>query len=172
MSSPIHDVSDTAFWIAHHRALETARPDARAARSLVLTEGVVPYLANEEVATLAGDLRAMRGARYWIVDYFSAFAQSFRARRRVSRAMQNAPFKFAPGDWFAFFAAHRWRPREVRYFFDEAQRFKRPVPLPWQWRMLMRLARPWTPRTRREAWQRSAGYALLEPATEDSAPNS
>jgi methyltransferase (TIGR00027 family) len=26
--SPIRDVSDTAFWIAHHRALESARPDA------------------------------------------------------------------------------------------------------------------------------------------------
>ena len=28
MSSPIHDVSDTAFWIAYHRALESERPDA------------------------------------------------------------------------------------------------------------------------------------------------
>src|SRR5690348_15305442 len=28
MSSPIQDVSDTAFWIAHHRRLETERPDA------------------------------------------------------------------------------------------------------------------------------------------------
>ena len=26
MSSPINDVSDTAFWIAYHRALET-QPD-------------------------------------------------------------------------------------------------------------------------------------------------
>src|SRR5579864_4673017 len=28
MSSPIQDVSDTAFWIAYHRSLESARPDA------------------------------------------------------------------------------------------------------------------------------------------------
>ena len=28
MTSPINDVSDTAFWIAYHRALESARPDA------------------------------------------------------------------------------------------------------------------------------------------------
>ena len=28
MASPIEDVSDTAFWIAYHRALETARSDA------------------------------------------------------------------------------------------------------------------------------------------------
>jgi len=28
MNSPINDVSDTAFWIAYHRALETAREDA------------------------------------------------------------------------------------------------------------------------------------------------
>jgi methyltransferase (TIGR00027 family) len=28
MSSPIKDVSDTAFWIAHHRRLESERSDA------------------------------------------------------------------------------------------------------------------------------------------------
>lgn len=28
MSSPLQDVSDTAFWIAYHRSLESARPDA------------------------------------------------------------------------------------------------------------------------------------------------
>jgi hypothetical protein len=46
-----------------------ARVDAQASCALVLTEGVIAYLANNEVATLAEELRAMQHARFWILDY-------------------------------------------------------------------------------------------------------
>lgn len=91
-----------------------ARINAQANRILVLTEGVVPYLSVEEAALLADDLRALDRARYWLVDYFSAEAMKFRYRKRMGRKMQNAPFKFVPGDWFGFFEQHGWQSREIR----------------------------------------------------------
>jgi len=30
----------------------------------------------------------------------------------------NSPFKFAPGDWFAFFNDHGWALKQIRYFPD------------------------------------------------------
>src|SRR5690349_4736315 len=89
--------------------------DAQAKRMLVLTEGVVPYLTEEDAGALADDLRALDHAAGWIVDYFSPDAAKFRRRSGMTRMMQNAPFKFAPDDTFGFFSAHRWRVGEMRY---------------------------------------------------------
>jgi len=139
--------------------------NARAQSVLILTEGVVPYLANEAVASLADGLRSMNRARYWVLDYFSQLALEFRRRRRVERAMANAPFKFAPGDWFAFFKDHGWAVKQIRYFPDEAQRLGRPMPLPPLARGIMRISRLWMPAARREAFRTFGGYALLEPST-------
>jgi methyltransferase (TIGR00027 family) len=79
--------------------------NAQAGKILVLTEGVTPYLTDEDVGDLADDLRRTERVRYWIVDYFSPEAIKFGAKLR-RKFMRNAPFQFAPKDWFAFFAAH------------------------------------------------------------------
>lgn len=130
---------------------------------VVLTEGVVPYLANDAVASLADDLRAMGRVRFWILDYFSKETLKYRQRGGVGRAMRNAPFQFDPPDWFEFFKQHRWRTRELRYLADEAKRFKRPFPMPLQYRVLAALMRPLVSAERRAAMQKFAGYAMLEP---------
>lgn len=130
---------------------------------LILTEGVVPYLTNEAVASLADDLRTMSRVRYWILDYFSEQALKFRRRRRVERSMVNAPFQFAPGDWFAFFKHHRWALKQMRYFPDEAEKLGRPMPMPPLARGIMRIWRIWKP-ARLEAFRTFGGYALLEPS--------
>jgi methyltransferase (TIGR00027 family) len=139
------------------------RVDAGAQGALILTEGVVPYLSNEAVASLADALRSMNCARFWVLDYFSQQALEFRRRRRVERAMANAPFKFAPGDWFVFFQDHGWALGQIRYFPDEAQRLGRPMPLPFLARGVMRMSRLWMPAARRKAFRTFGGYALLEP---------
>jgi methyltransferase (TIGR00027 family) len=131
------------------------RVDATSQGVLVLTEGVIPYLSNDDVISLAGALRAMRHARFWIVDYLSARAVKIRRRRRVIRAMQNAPFKFAPGDWFAFFLQYGWRVKEIRYYPEESARYARPMPLPPAARLMLWVFR--------ERFRRFGGYAMLEP---------
>ena len=104
--------------------------NVRAEKMLVLTEGVVPYLSLEEAGSLADDLRTLDHARYWIVEYVSPQASKYRSRGRMRRLMQNAPFKFAPQDWFGFFEAHGWRSSDVRYLVEEGERLYRPIKLP------------------------------------------
>jgi methyltransferase (TIGR00027 family) len=146
--------------------------DSTSGSVLVLTEGVLPYLTNDEAASLAESLRAMHRIRCWIVDYLSAQAVAFRRRKRIRQSMQNAPFKFAPGDWLAFFARHGWQVREIRYYNEEAERHGRPMPLPAAARWMLLLSRWWMSPKRREALRKFGGYALLEPVSEPASADS
>ena len=153
---------DLADSIARHDLF--ARIDAASGRVLVLTEGLVPYLDNEQVGALADDLRALSGMDSWIVDYVSKESHAYRERSGLTRQMRNAPFKFRPEEWFGFFLGHGWRVREIRYLPEEGVRLGRPVPLPLRYRLLAWLLRPVTPPHVRERMGRFNGFALLEPA--------
>jgi methyltransferase (TIGR00027 family) len=135
---------------------------SRANRTLVLTEGVIPYFTVEEVSSLADNLKTLGHVFYWIVDYLSPAAVEF--RQRHSMGHQNAPFKFKPKDWFGFFQEHGWRPREIRYFEEEANRLKRPIRLPLRLTLIFRLRLLLSSKERREAFKKLAGYVLLEPS--------
>jgi methyltransferase (TIGR00027 family) len=139
------------------------RIDAGAKKMLILTEGVVPYLDEAAVGSLADDLHALPHAAFWIVDYFGPAWLKYQSGT-MNKTMRNAPFKFAPADWFAFFAAHGWQKADLRYLVEEAERLKRPVDMP----LLMRAA--WFARALfaskedRAAMRRVAGYTLLTPS--------
>jgi hypothetical protein len=80
-----------------------------------------------------GACRRSRGGRegsIWIIDYLSPEAIRFGEKARA-RLLRNTPFRFSPKDWFGLFDQHGWRPREVRYILEEAERFGRPLPLPF-----------------------------------------
>lgn len=146
---------------------------AASRKILLLTEGVIPYLTTDSVATLADDLRKIRGANAdggvdvaWIVDYFSPQAMRYRRRLSATRQMRQAPFQFAPGDWFGFFARHGWQPAEIRYIADEAARRRRPIPLPQLVRLLLKLRRLLASPARRDAFRKFAGYVLLKPSND------
>jgi methyltransferase (TIGR00027 family) len=142
-----------------------ASVDGRAKKLLVLTEGVIPYLTNEQVTALAKDLRALEHVSFWIADYFSPEVIRFRQRAGIQRKLQNAPFQFRPGDWFAFFAERGWRSRKVRYLPEEGERLGRPVPLrAWQ-RILGGIRYLFASSQRRKGFRRFSGYVLLVPAT-------
>ncbi len=104
------------------RARLFADLNARAPKTLVITEGVVPYLTIDEVGSLADDLHAQEHLALWIVDYFSPLTLKYRQRRAVRERMVNAPWRFEPPDWFGFFAEHHWKRREIRYLLQEGQR--------------------------------------------------
>ena len=135
--------------------------NSQSTATLVLTEGVIPYLSNDEVASLVTDVNTMDRAGLWIVDYFSRQMLEYR-RGRTPHSMKNAPFRFEPDDWFGFFRERGWQTRDVRYFSDEGRRVGRPPPLAVWMKILMALSRLAAPRRMRAAWDRFAGYALLE----------
>jgi methyltransferase (TIGR00027 family) len=132
---------------------------ARAQKILVITEGLVPYLSNDEVAALADDLHAEPRFFGWIME--SVGLRSTPIRRLLMRArrrhLKNAPMRFQPGNWAAFFADRGWQAKQVRYFAVEAERRRRPAPLSFWMRAALRLAPPGM----RERMRRSFGYALL-----------
>ncbi len=137
--------------------------NARARKMLVLTEGVVPYLSLEEAGSLADDLKKLDRARYWIVEYISPWNNKYRGRGRMGRIMRNAPFKFAPEDWFAFFEAHGWRSKEIRYLIDEGDRLHRPIQAPLFLRLIFGIRGIFASKEQRAAFRKFQGYAILEP---------
>ena len=124
---------------------------------LVLTEGVTPYLSNEEVASLADDLRGPENFAFWVLDYHSSAAAVSFGRRRMNRHLRNAPFRFRPPAWEPFFAGHGWTMKELRYYAEEAERLKRPLRLPWKYKLL----KLFLSKKREQRLRHMAGVALL-----------
>jgi methyltransferase (TIGR00027 family) len=143
--------------------------NARATKILVLTEGVISYLSVEEVGSLADELKALERVHYWIADYFSPQVVKFRRRwTRIETRMRNAPFKFTPKDWFAFFREHGWYAREIRYLAEEGERLRRPIQLPLAWKLILKARRLLASKERRAAFRKFSGYVLLAPGTRGS----
>jgi methyltransferase (TIGR00027 family) len=151
------DLADTAA-----RRQFLAEMSARSKNILVLTEGVLPYLSNEEVAALADDLRGQENIRFWIADYMAPQVQRFR-RRLSRRHLRNAAFKFAPGDWFDFFARRGWQSQMMRYYLEESIKLNRPITLPLPYRLMMGVRWLVATREQRKNFGKFAGFALLVP---------
>jgi len=105
--------------------------------ALLLTEGVVPYLAEEEVRSLASDLWEQPSFALWICEYYSPATYPRYQSPKFRKRLGNAPFRFFPEDWFALFEQCGWSRKEMRYLYDEARLHRRNFPLPW-WLNLLR----------------------------------
>jgi methyltransferase (TIGR00027 family) len=121
-----------------------------AARAMVLTEGVLGDLSVEEAGGLADDLRAQPGCESWVVDYFSP---RLLAAYQKHQPHPNAPVRFDPPSWEAFFADRGWRINEILFLGEESERLHRQVPLS----PMDRLVRLFTHRPLRDM-----GYAKIE----------
>jgi len=131
-------------------------------RVLALTEGVIPYLSEEAVASLGKDLRAHASIRYWIADYFSPASYEYRRRSGMSQAMKKTPFLFEPKDYFGFFEETGWRPKETRFLPIEAERLHRPPPFPLLIKLVMRILGLLASPERRREMKQYAGMVLFE----------
>ncbi len=139
----------------------------KSGKTLVLTEGVIPYLSTKDVASLADDLREHAAFQCWIVDYSSP--ETTRYRRKVARRMRmhNAPFLFEPKDYFGFFREHGWHAKDIRYLPEEAQKLNRPFPLPRLWRWQLMIRNFITGGRSQRAFQKSTAFVLLQPSPVD-----
>ena len=122
----------------------------RAKKILVLTEGLLIYLSEEEVAALARDLANGASFQRWIMDFGSPGLLKMMQKttgRHLSKV--GAPFKFAPAEGATFFRPYGWAPMAVKAILQTAAKFKRP---PFLLRLLARLPerkgpagnRPWS----------------------------
>jgi methyltransferase (TIGR00027 family) len=146
--------------VSSRRAL-LASASEKGKNALVLTEGVIPYLSEEEVGALASDLNQYPCFRLWIADYFSPFIKKYRQAQSKKMRIENAPFKFEPKDYFGFFLNHGWQAKDVRYIVDAAQKLGRPAPA-WI-RVMFGLRGLFLNPEKRDERKKSMAYVLFEP---------
>ena len=96
--------------------------------TLVLAEGVFPYLQPDDVARILDDLHARASIQNLIVDYLSP--ELIRARRVTALAGADVAMPFAPDDWHGFFAARGWTVKHMGDLAEEGERCGRTFVVP------------------------------------------
>ncbi len=127
-------------------------------KALVITEGVVPYLTNDQAGMLAADLRAIPSFRYWIQDYSLGGKRGWARPKKLRNKLAKAPFQFKHPDPLAFFAGHGWTAKHDILAIDEGERVGRRFPVPFPGSVLVRVL----PKKMWEQFRKGAGYVLLE----------
>jgi methyltransferase (TIGR00027 family) len=98
----------------------------RARRALVITEGLLVYLSDDEVGALARDLAAPASFRDWALDLVSpGLLRMLRKTLGPQLSRASAVFKFGPEAGPGFFTSFGWPPAEVRSIAGTALRVRR-----------------------------------------------
>jgi methyltransferase (TIGR00027 family) len=143
------------------RQILFGRLSSEAKRVVVLTEGVIPYLSQEQMGLLADDLHEQSSFEYWIGEYYSPKIYRYIQTKKRMKQLKHAPFQFFPEDWFGFFKAHGWVAAEVQYLMEEGKKLNRLPPWPW-WAHLMK----WFIRKKaRKEGARQMGYVVYKKGT-------
>jgi methyltransferase (TIGR00027 family) len=136
-----------------------SRIATRSRRTLVVTEGLLIYLSDAEVAALATDLHAIPSFARWVIDLASPRLMKIMKKSwGAAAASGNAPFKFAPATGTDFFREYGWEERAFHSTMEEAQRLHREMKMMWLWRFLGKLQ----PARVREEFRRMSGTVVLE----------
>ena len=82
-------------------------------RVFVMTEGLVGYLADDEVASLAADLSGQSHFRRWALDLLSPGLIAL-AKAQMGSILNaaSAPLRFGPSEGEGFFRQYGWTPLE------------------------------------------------------------
>jgi methyltransferase (TIGR00027 family) len=104
-----------------------ARVNGLGSKVAVMTEGLLIYFTNQEVASLATDLAACSRFRSWVIDLTSP-GQLRIMQRTTGKQLQEAgvPFKFGPAEGQNFFRPYGWEPHDVQGMLKTAAKFNRP----------------------------------------------
>lgn len=106
-----------------------ARINSTARGILVITEGLLAYLEEGQVAALAEDLHRADHCRYWATDLASPKVKQMMEKqwgKELSAA--GAPIQFAPAAAENFFTPYGWESAEYHEFYEASVRLKRPMP--------------------------------------------
>lgn len=132
-----------------------AQLGARCRKALIIAEGLLVYLTDEQVAGLATDLAAVPTFKYWTLELLSAKLLA-QLQRSVGKRLAAAgmPMQFGTAEGPGYFEKRGWRLVEARSLFHEAAKHHR---LPWYWHPFSWLPQPKPP------WKSTwAGICLFE----------
>jgi methyltransferase (TIGR00027 family) len=133
----------------------------RTKRALVITEGLLVYLAREDVGSLADDLAKPAGFVEWLTDLVSPGILTLLEKEIGSElAAANAPPKFGPEEGTDFFLPHGWEPVSVDSLLKTAARLGR---LPFGLRLIAFLPEP--PRPGKRPWSGACLFKRREATT-------
>jgi methyltransferase (TIGR00027 family) len=114
-------------------------------QALVITEGLLSYLSEPQVASIATDIYEQSNLNWWLFELESADTlqnyDKIYARRIFDQyfASGNKTLLFAPTEGISFFLKFGWRVAESLYIWKELRRLKRQVKLAWLVEGLMKL---------------------------------
>jgi methyltransferase (TIGR00027 family) len=128
-------------------------------KAVIITEGVIAYLSNEDAAKLADSLHKISAFKYWIMDYKQGKLHQ-RQTKMLRKRLANAPFRFDSEDPRGFFAQHGWRVYKNIYMLEEAHRLGLKFPAMFPWSLLIRLFG----KKMRDAANQTYGYVMFERA--------
>jgi methyltransferase (TIGR00027 family) len=95
-------------------------------RVLIISEGLIVYLAREEVASFAKDLAKPPGFQRWLLDLPSPALLRLMQRRMGAHLEQaGAPLKFAPEEGPEYFVPFGWKPIQIHSLLHTAARLRR-----------------------------------------------
>ena len=137
------------------------RVNEQSKKVLVITEGLLVYLTQDDVAALAEDLRAMPRCRQWVADVLTPELLEWLLETHFKAfASGSVQMHFAPPGGVAYFERFGWRARSVRKMSSESRRLKRQMPRAWLYRVLALIS----PRHVRDRFGKFEAYLLaLEP---------
>jgi methyltransferase (TIGR00027 family) len=143
-----------------------AQISAKATKVLVLTEGLLSYLPEEQVSLLAEDLRNQPNFRWWLFELVSAFGMEkfpLQWRERLfhqyfSGNNNKSVYLFAPQQGLKFFCQRGWRIAQFYSAWKESRRLKRGLKFAALLELLMR----WFAKKYWQALDRTIGVVLLE----------
>ena len=122
-----------------------------ATNAFVLTEGLLMYLEEPDVAALSASIKRPEVA-WWMLDFAGPGLKRM-MNKKMAGMLQNAPFKFAPDNGLAYFEDLGWRTVEVQSLLEGAYRLDR---LPNFMRPLAWLPQPDPRHPGRRAWSAAA----------------
>lgn len=114
-------------------------------QALVITEGLLSYLTEPQVASIAADIYEQSNLNWWLFELESADTlqnyDKIYARKIFDQyfASGNKTLLFAPTEGTSFFHKYGWRVAESLCVWKELRRLKRQVKLAWLVSGLMKL---------------------------------
>ena len=136
---------------------------------LVITEGLLVYLAPVQVNELATQLRGEANTRWWLADLITPLLQQTMGMVWSSHLNDaDAAFRFAPADARAYFRELNWLETEFHSTWTDSIRLGRVAPNTLMWDTFFK----WTSPAAEMALKRMSGVALLEPTSSIGQPSS
>lgn len=129
----------------------------RATRAVIITEGVIGYLTNQQATRLSEDLFSIPSFHYWVQDYSRGKLRKNRGTKALQKnKLQHVPLQFRVEEPLNFFSRQGWQISENLLILDEADRIGKKLPLFFPWNLLLILF----PKLIRKFGNKTYGYVM------------